>query len=175
MRVSSRETCIWEMPTSSPICDCVMLAKKRSMMIWRSRGGSLASSGFRDSTVLDALERRVLVAEAVRERALAVVVLGLGVQRGGGVRVADGQAVDDVLLGHARGARPSSGTVGERSSFWASSSLALVRASRSSWSRRGTRTDHDVSRKKRLISPTTVGIANVGNSTPRSSRSGRSP
>src|SRR5207245_2807704 len=31
VRVSSRETCIWEMPTSSPICDWVMLAKKRSM------------------------------------------------------------------------------------------------------------------------------------------------
>ncbi len=59
-------------------------------------------------------------------------------------------------------------TVGERSSFWESSSLALVRASRSSWRRRGTRTDHEVSRKNRLISPTTVGIANVGNSTPRS-------
>ncbi len=62
----------------------------------------------------------------------------------------------------------SSVTVGERSSFWDSSSLALVRARRSSWSRRGTRTDQEVSRKNRLISPTTVGIANVGNSTPRS-------
>ncbi len=40
-------------------------------------------------------------------------------------------------------------------------------ASRSSWSLRGTRTDQEVSRKKRLISPTTVGIAKVGNSTPR--------
>ncbi len=46
--------------------------------------------------------------------------------------------------------------------------MAFVSARRSSCSRRGTRTDHDVSRKNRLISPTTVGIANVGNSTPRS-------
>lgn len=49
VRVSSRDTCIWEMPTSSPICDWVMLAKNRSMMICRSRGGSLASSGLSDS------------------------------------------------------------------------------------------------------------------------------
>jgi len=43
-----------------------------------------------------------------------------------------------------------------------------VSDSRSSWSRRGTRTDQLVSRKKRLISPMMVGIAKVGNSTPRS-------
>ncbi len=62
----------------------------------------------------------------------------------------------------------SSCTVGERPCSWESSAVAVVRASRSSWSRRGTRTAQPLSRKCRLISPTTVGVAYVENSTPRS-------
>ena len=49
VRASSRETCIWEMPTSCAICDCVMLPKKRSSRIRFSRGGRSSSSGLSDS------------------------------------------------------------------------------------------------------------------------------
>ena len=46
--------------------------------------------------------------------------------------------------------------------------MAVVSERRSSCSRRGTRTAQPLSRKCRLISPTTVGVAYVENSTPRS-------
>lgn len=55
----------------------------------------------------------------------------------------------------------SSCTVGERPCCWESSAVAVVSDRRSSWRRRGTRTAQPLSRKCRLISPTTVGVAYV--------------
>ena len=49
--------------------------------------------------------------------------------------------------------------IGARPSRWASSPMALVRDSLSSWRRRGTRTAQPLSLKCRLISPTMVGVA----------------
>ena len=51
MRVSSRDTCIWETPISAAICDWVMFLKKRSSRIGFSRGGRLSSSGLTDSRI----------------------------------------------------------------------------------------------------------------------------
>ena len=62
----------------------------------------------------------------------------------------------------------SSATVGERPRVWVRSEVAEDSEARSSCSRRGTRTVQPLSRKCRLISPTTVGVAYVENSTPRS-------
>lgn len=50
VRVSSRDTCICEMPSSSPISACVRLPTKRSERMARSRCGSPAISGLSDST-----------------------------------------------------------------------------------------------------------------------------
>lgn len=57
---------------------------------------------------------------------------------------------------------------GERPCSVVRSSVALLTCTHSSCSRRGTCTVRTLSRKYRLISPTTVGMANVGNCTPRS-------
>ena len=53
----------------------------------------------------------------------------------------------------------SSRGVGERPSFWVSSPVAPPICMRSSWRRRGTRIAQPLSRKWRLISPITVGVA----------------
>ena len=47
--LSSRDTCICEMPMSAAICDWVMLPKNRRIRMRRSRAGMVASSGCSDS------------------------------------------------------------------------------------------------------------------------------
>ena len=47
--LSSRDTCICEMPMSAAICDCVMFPKNRRIRMRRSRAGMVASSGCSDS------------------------------------------------------------------------------------------------------------------------------
>jgi hypothetical protein len=61
-----------------------------------------------------------------------------------------------------------SDTIGERPRVWVSELLAAVIARRSSCRRRGTRMAQVRSRKCRLISPMTVGIAYPAKSVPNS-------
>ncbi len=116
--------------------------------------------------VLDALQGFVVRAERVRDRRGLVVRVG-DVQGQRGVGVGRLQALQDLLLGDAQFLGQLMDR-GERPCRWESSAVAVVSDSRSSWSRRGTRTAQPLSRKCRLISPTTVGVAYVENSTPRS-------
>ena len=65
---SSRDTCICEIPTRSAIWVWVMLPKKRSTRIVRSRSGSSSSSGAQGLAVLDLVQLRVRGAQGVGQR-----------------------------------------------------------------------------------------------------------
>src|SRR5438128_9057453 len=58
--------------------------------------------------------------------------------------------------------------VGERPHRWVSVATLWLTSSMSSWSRRGTRTAHRLSRKCRFSSPSMVGVAKLENARPRS-------
>ncbi len=98
MRASNRETCIWEMPISAAICDCVIPRKNRRVKMCFSRGSSASSSGLivsRFSTCSSALSSP----DDVDHRQGAVVA-GVGcVQGQGRVGVRGLQALDDLLVG----------------------------------------------------------------------------
>ena len=78
-----------------------------------------------------------------------------------------GDALDDLVGGRRRGARPAPRPIGERPSWWVSSSVARRVRRCSSLAERGTRTVQVWSRKWRLISPSIVRPANVEKATSR--------
>jgi hypothetical protein len=115
--------------------------------------------------VLDPVQRGVLVPEPVQQPGQPVALLR-GLQVAWYDRPASMQDSTSSSLMRSRSA--ISAVVGERPKAVVRSSVALLTCTHSSCRRRGTWTVRTLSRKYRLISPTTVGIANVGNCTPRS-------
>ena len=90
--------CICDTPMTSAIWLCVRLPKKRMIRIWRSRSGSASKSGAsvsRSSTPRGSVDR----AGSLGQR--GVPGLGELVERVVAVGVLRGQALDDVLDGHA--------------------------------------------------------------------------
>ena len=65
---SNRETCIWEMPTRSAICVCVIESKNRSTNTVRSRSGNAFQQRPDRLAVLDPFETGVEIAEGVGDR-----------------------------------------------------------------------------------------------------------
>src|ERR1700730_3228117 len=154
------------MPSSAAICDWVMFPKNRSSRILFSRGGSLSSSGLRDSRYSTPSS-----ASSIIPRESATAGASSSPESG-----ASRETVEYALADSRPSSTSSSDicrcaasslTVGARPSRCASSPIALVSESLSSCSRRGTRTAQPLSLKWRLISPTMVGVAYVENSTPR--------
>ena len=151
-----RETCICETPMRSEISVCVRSSSKRRRRTSRSRSVSTSiapssstrisarpSSGSAppsESASVDVLAGRLLEATACAGRSALWIV----------ARTSSNGAST---------ASASSWTVGERPSSFVSSSRALATLICSSCRPRGTRTAHVLSRKWRLISPSTVGVA----------------
>ena len=100
LRVSSRETCIWLTPTRSAISDWVMLSKKRSSTMRRSRAGQRFQQLVELGPVLDPLELGVVVTEARGELATLVVRRHRPVERDEAVQRPGFHRLEHGLFGH---------------------------------------------------------------------------
>ena len=147
VRLSSRETCIWETPISSAICDWVMFLKNRSSRIFFSRGVEPVEQRLDRLADLDVLEALVVDADRVEHRRR---------RRRRCRRWRRGRAWSRRCWTRCprRSPRPCSrsprrarAAVGERPRLWVSSAVAAPICIRSSWSRRGTRIAQPLSRK----------------------------
>ena len=144
----SRETCIWESPTRSPIAACVSSSWKRSRRSSRSRSSRRVERRVDGQRSLDVLEARVGLAEQVGERRAVLVVGGDRLVERAHAVGAGGVARLQQLLDKCSPKRSeSSAAVGARprSSCSADSTLPIFTAS--SCTSRGTRSDHVWSRK----------------------------
>ncbi len=150
-----RETCICETPISLEISVCVRSSSKRRRRISRSRSDSTSIA----SSIITRISARPSSGSASPSDSASVESSPTGSSK---LRVrcawADWIAAS-VSSSEASTASATSSTVGERPSWLVSSSRARATFSCSSWVPRGTCSAHVRSRKWRLISPSTVGVA----------------
>ena len=164
-RDSSRDTCIWLIPTRAAISVWVRPSKNRSRRIVCSRSGSVARRSLTTiscSTWSMPGSSPPSVSPSVRSSPGSCASSDW-VAKARFASIASSTASGSTSIRAA-----ISATVGERPSSFVSSPTVAVSRSPSSCSARGTRTDQDRSRKWRLISPEIVGVANVENARPRS-------
>ena len=136
--------------------------------IVRSRSGSSSSSRSSRTRCSARSKFGSAVAEPALERHRLAVVARARVERCRPVRAADFHRLEHVLFADAELGRRARRSSAVASSRCERSLIALPSRRCSSCGRRGTRIDHVRSRKCRFSSPSTVAVANVENSRPRS-------